>query len=53
MSVVTLAVLIVASFVAGGGYFLTARGGGGAWLAFMVGFFLGQLVLMLSPMAVP
>lgn len=37
MSVVALAVVIVAAFAGGGAYFLSARWGAGAWLAFTLG----------------
>jgi len=49
LSIVSLATLIVAAFLAGGAYYLSARGGAGAWLSFTLGVLVYGLIMALSP----
>lgn len=44
MSIVTVAVIIVAAALSGGVYYLAGRLGAGAWLAFSLGVFVALLV---------
>lgn len=53
MSIVVLAAVIVASFAGGGSYFVAARVGAGAWLAFMLGLLVFGVVMALTPGVIP
>ncbi len=49
MSIVTVAVIIVAAFLGGGAFWLTERAGAGAWLAFALGIAVALLVYTAGP----
>jgi len=49
MSVVTVAICIVAAFLGGGAYWLAARAGAGAWLSFSLGLLVALLVFAAGP----
>lgn len=44
MSIVVVAVIIVAACLGGGAYWLAGRAGAGAWLSFGLGIFVALLV---------
>jgi len=53
VSVVTLAIVIVAAFAAGGAYFGASRVGAGAWLAFTLGLVVYGVIYGLAPLVIP
>lgn len=53
MDIVAIAIVIVAAFAGGGAYFVAARQGASAWLAFTLGLFVYGLIMALAPLTLP
>lgn len=49
MSIILVAVCIVAAFLGGGAYWLATRAGAGAWLSFTLGLLVALLVFAAGP----
>lgn len=49
MTIVTIAVCIVAAFLGGGAYWLAGQAGAGAWVSFTLGLLVALLVLTGGP----